>query len=108
MAQGNNLIIFPEGTRTTPGRPRLFLRGFANIATLLNAQIQLVTITCDPPTLIKGEKWWMIPPRRPVFRIHVGDRVDTKGWLGCDHRSVAARKLVRQLNAYYDRQLGHE
>jgi len=50
----------------------------------------------------------MIPPRRPVFRIHVGDRVDTKGWLGCDHRSVAARKLVRQLNAYYDRQLGHE
>jgi len=108
MAQGNNLIIFPEGTRTTPGQPRLFLRGFANIATLLNAQIQLVTITCDPPTLIKGEKWWMIPPRRPVFRIHVGDRVDTKGWLGCDHRSVAARKLVRQLNAYYDRQLGHE
>ena len=67
MAQGNSLIIFPEGTRTTPGQPRQFRRGFANIATLLEAQIQLVTITCDPPTLIKGEKWWMIPPRRPVF-----------------------------------------
>jgi 1-acyl-sn-glycerol-3-phosphate acyltransferase len=107
LAQGNSLIIFPEGTRTTPGQPRQFLRGFANIATLLEAQIQLVSITCDPPTLIKGERWWMIPPRRPVFRIHVGERIDAKGWLGCDHRSLAARKLVRQLDAYYEAQLGH-
>jgi len=107
MAQGYSLIIFPEGTRTTPGQPRQFLRGFANIATLLEAQIQLVTIECEPPTLIKGEKWWMIPPRRPVFRIHIGERIDAKGWLGCDHRSLAARKLVRQLDAYYEAQLGH-
>jgi 1-acyl-sn-glycerol-3-phosphate acyltransferase len=107
LAQGNSLIIFPEGTRTTPGKPRQFLRGFANIATLLGAEIQLVSITCDPPTLIKGEKWWMIPPRRPVFRIHVGERIDTKGWLGCAQRPLAARKLVRQLDAYYEAQLGH-
>jgi 1-acyl-sn-glycerol-3-phosphate acyltransferase len=107
MAQGNSLIIFPEGTRTTPGQPRQFLRGFANIATLLEAQIQLVTITCDPSTLTKGEKWWMIPPRRPVFRVHVGERIDAKGWLGCAYRSLAARKLVRQLEAYYEGQLGH-
>jgi 1-acyl-sn-glycerol-3-phosphate acyltransferase len=107
LAQGNSLIIFPEGTRSTPGQPRQFLRGFANIATLLEAQIQLVSITCDPPTLIKGEKWWMIPPRRPVFRILVGERIDAKGWLGCDHRSLAARKLVRRLDAYYEAQLGH-
>ena len=107
MAQGNSLIIFPEGTRTTPGQPRRFQRGFANIATMLEVQIQLVTITCYPPTLIKGEKWWMIPPRRPIFRVHVGERINAKGWFGCDHRSVAARQLVRQLEAYYEGQLGH-
>ena len=107
IAQGSSLIIFPEGTRTTPGQPRQFLRGFAHIATRLEVQIQLVTITCDPPTLIKGQKWWVIPPRRPVYRILVGERIDAKGWLGCDHRSLAARKLVRQLDAYYEAQLGH-
>jgi 1-acyl-sn-glycerol-3-phosphate acyltransferase len=107
MAEGNSLIIFPEGTRTTPGQPRQFLRGFAHIATRLEAQIQLVTIACDPPTLIKGQKWWVIPPRRPVYRIVVGERIDAKGWLGCDHRSLAARKIVRQLHAYYEAQLGH-
>ena len=107
MAQGNNLIIFPEGTRSTPGQPLHFRRGFANIATLLETQIQMVTITCDPPTLVKGEKWWMVPARRPLFRLHFGDRIDAKGWFGCEHRSIAARMLVRQLEAYYEGQLGH-
>ena len=107
MRQGNNLIIFPEGTRTTPGQPMHLRRGFANIATMLEAEVQMVTITCDPPTLVKGEKWWMIPARRPKFRVAFGDRIDAKGWFGCEHRSVAARQLVRQLEAYYEGQLGH-
>ena len=107
MREGNSLIIFPEGTRTTPGQPMLFRRGFANIATLLEAQIQLVTITCEPATLVKGEKWWMVPAQRPLFCVRVGERIDASGWLGCEHRSLAARKLVRQLEAYYKGQLGH-
>jgi hypothetical protein len=49
----------------------------------------------------------MIPPHRPVFRVHFGERINAKGWFGCGHRSVAARKLVRQLEAYYEGQLGH-
>jgi 1-acyl-sn-glycerol-3-phosphate acyltransferase len=107
ISQGNSLIIFPEGTRTTPGQPMRFRRGFANIAALLEAQIQMVTITCDPPTLVKGEKWWVVPRRRPLFRVQIGERIDAKGWFGCKHRSLAARKIVRQLEAYYARQLGH-
>nr|WP_282189075.1 lysophospholipid acyltransferase family protein [Azospirillum sp. SYSU D00513] len=107
MAEGNDLIIFPEGTRTVPGEPMRFRRGFANVATFLEAQIQLVTITCQPLTLIKGEKWWQIPPRRPLFRVVVGDCLDVRDQLGCEYRSLAARKLVRSLEEYYVEKLSH-
>ena len=107
LAQGDSLIIFPEGTRSVPGEPLRFRRGFANVATLLEAEIQLVTITCRPLTLVKGEKWWMIPPRRPLFRVVAGDRLDAKGWLGYEYRSRAARKLVRTLEEYYAERLAN-
>ncbi len=51
---GSNLIIFPEGTRSRPGHLPRFHRGFANLATMTGAPIQLVVITCDPPTLTKA------------------------------------------------------
>ena len=106
LAEGNSLIIFPEGTRSVPREPMHLRRGFANIATLLQAHIQLVTITCDPPTLVKGESWWIIPPRRPLFRVEVGDRLDPASLLDCKYRSLAVRKLVRRVEDYYAERLG--
>src|SRR6185312_5089704 len=55
LAAGGNLIIFPEGTRSVPGQRLRFQRGFAHIATLTGANLQLVAITCEPVTLIKGQ-----------------------------------------------------
>jgi len=102
---GDNLIIFPEGTRTKPGERPRFQRGFANIALLTAAPIKLVTITCTPLTLTKGEPWWRIPPRRPHFRVQVGDSLDTQELLRRQERSLAARALVRHLETYYGERL---
>lgn len=102
---GDNLLIFPEGTRTRPGEPLHFHRGFANIALLTKARIQLITISCNPLTLTKGEPWWRIPLRRPHFRIAVGDNLDAKRLLDQQSRSLAARALVRQIENYYGEQL---
>lgn len=107
LARGDSLIIFPEGTRTTPGEPPRFRRGFANIATMLEADIQLVTLTCTPLTLVKGESWWIIPSCRPRFHVQVGERLDARQWMGYEYRSLAARKLVRQLEEYYMECLGN-
>jgi 1-acyl-sn-glycerol-3-phosphate acyltransferase len=105
LAEGNSLIIFPEGTRSMPRQAMQLRRGFANIATLLQAQIQLVTITCDPPTLVKGENWWTIPHRRPLFRVEVGDCLDAASSPDCKYRSLAVRKLVRRVEDYYSERL---
>lgn len=101
LASGNHLIIFPEGTRSAPGEPIRFRRGFANIATCLGAEIQPVTISCSPATLTKGEKWWAIPERRPRFRVEIGERLNTRSWLTCEHRPIAVRKIVRHFEEYY-------
>lgn len=101
------LIIFPEGTRSTPGEPMQLQRGFANIALLLGIEIQLVTITCAPPTLLKGQKWYAIPPRRPVFCVDVGEMISVKHMLNDHERPLAARKLVRMVTAYYEGKLAN-
>lgn len=66
VAAGHTLVIFPEGTRTPPGRVLGPLRpGFALIARRANAAIQLLHIRCNSNVLAKGCAWWK-PPRMPV------------------------------------------
>jgi 1-acyl-sn-glycerol-3-phosphate acyltransferase len=105
MAAGKDLIIFPEGTRSRPGESLQFRRGFANIALLAEAPIQLVTIDCRPIMLSKGDPWWKIPQKRSHFRVSVGECLDAGGSLGYQYRSLAARQLVRRLQAYFTERL---
>jgi 1-acyl-sn-glycerol-3-phosphate acyltransferase len=101
LKRGGNIIIFPEGTRSVPGALPRFHRGFANIATLTRAQVQPVVITCSPPTLCKGDPWWSVPSTRPVFRVLIKDCVDETAYLDHRYRSLASRKLVSRMEAYY-------
>ncbi|HEV2676099.1 MAG TPA: lysophospholipid acyltransferase family protein [Aliidongia sp.] len=105
LDQGQSLIIFPEGTRTKPGALPRFRRGFANLATIAGAAIQLVVITCDPPTLFKGDPWWRIPVRKPHFHLVVDECLDANMYLRYPYRSIAARKLVAYLEAHYAEKL---
>lgn len=107
LAEGRNLVVFPEGTRTKPRERVRFRRGFAHIATLLRADIRYVLITCVPATLAKGDPWWAIPERRPVFAISSGGLLQGETWKIHEHRSIAARTLVRSLEGYYNERLAN-
>jgi 1-acyl-sn-glycerol-3-phosphate acyltransferase len=107
LSAGNNLIVFPEGTRSIPDQPLHFQRGFAHIAMLSGAILQPITITCEPVTLIKGEPFYKIPDSRPNFRIEVADEIDPRPFLGADSRTLGARKLVAYLEADYCARLSH-
>lgn len=107
LRAGDSLIIFPEGTRSVPGSPPRFRRGFANVAVITEAPIQPVVISCEPPTLTKGQPWWHIPRRRPVFRLSVDECIDIRTYLTDRRRSLAARRLVNDLQRYYLERLSY-
>lgn len=98
---GNNLLIFPEGTRTPlHGRP-LLQRGAANVAVRGRLDITPVRIRCTPPVLTKGAKWYRVPERRAHFVIDVGDDIPIREFIGNEPReALAARHLTDYLNDY--------
>lgn len=103
---GNNLILFPEGTRTRPDQSILFKRGAANM--IVRGKIKQVTpvvITCSEPTLTKGNSWYQIPRQALHFQLEVLDDLTVStGWgvgrcSAIDEADEAARQ-VRNLTQY--------
>jgi 1-acyl-sn-glycerol-3-phosphate acyltransferase len=102
LQDGNNLIIFPEGTRTEKNAAICMKRGAANIAVRGARNITPVLIHCAPMTLGKGEKWWQIPPRRAQFRIEVLDDIPIATFIDAAASEVlAARRLTDYLQSYF-------
>lgn len=60
---GRSLLIFPEGTRSPVDGLHPFSRGAAQIAIRTGVPVVPVVITCEPPTLGKGDPWYAVPVR---------------------------------------------
>lgn len=102
LQNGNALIIFPEGTRTQPGKPFRFQRGAAGIALRSNVDITPVVIGCTPSTLTKSEKWYQIPPTSFYVTLDVHEPLRVRDVVDTDApRSVAARHLTSYLQDYF-------
>ncbi|MCE9667106.1 1-acyl-sn-glycerol-3-phosphate acyltransferase [Myxococcus stipitatus] len=106
---GNNLIIFPEGTRTPVHGPMKLQRGAANIAVRGPCNITPVTIRCEPLGLTKGTPWWRVPPSRMNFTIVVRDDLDVTALVeGAGGEALAARNLTARLHDYFSQETqGH-
>jgi 1-acyl-sn-glycerol-3-phosphate acyltransferase len=102
---GNNLIIFPEGTRT-PVHGRMQLqRGAANIAVRGPCNITPVTIRCEPLGLSKGTPWWKVPKRPMHFTIRVEDDIPISSHdVDAGDAAKAARQLTTRLHCYFSRE----
>ncbi|MCC2676226.1 MAG: 1-acyl-sn-glycerol-3-phosphate acyltransferase [Ramlibacter sp.] len=105
MRTGNNLIIFPEGTRTSRTEPMRLQRGAARVAVHGGKDITPVRIRCTPATLAKGEKWYQVPLARPHFRIEVDETIAVSPFIaGAPSHALAARHLNQHLTDYFSRE----
>jgi 1-acyl-sn-glycerol-3-phosphate acyltransferase len=95
LREGQNVIVFPEGTRTTPGQALQFHRGAASIAVRAAAIVTPVFIRCDPTTLAKNMRWYQIPDRRVRFTFRVGADIDPSSL-----RTVPAPRASREFNEH--------
>jgi 1-acyl-sn-glycerol-3-phosphate acyltransferase len=102
---GQTLIIFPEGTRTTPDEGIQFKRGAANIAIRTGSEITPVLIYCTPTTLTSGGHWYKVPDHRVHFRILVQDPMEVDLYLKGSAPSRGSRKLNLDLIDYFSREL---
>lgn len=71
LKAGGGLLLFPEGTRSVPGRPIDFKPGAAAVAVRTGVAVLPITIECTPLFLTKDEPWYSVPPKRPHFAIRI-------------------------------------
>lgn len=108
LMSGRTLIIFPEGTRTTPGETLKFQRGAAKIACYASTDITPVSIQATSGTLIKGSRWYQIPKDGPVeISLKVGKPIHVGRFYDKQKSSLplAARRLNRYLQDYFQEEV---
>ena len=93
---GETLLMFPEGTRTVPGKPLTMQRGAANVALRAARVLTPVYISCEPSTLSKNLPWYRIPPSRPKWTLRVGDDIDLGAYRDAP-LPIASRRLHADL-----------
>jgi 1-acyl-sn-glycerol-3-phosphate acyltransferase len=108
LKRGENIIIFPEGTRSTPGTPLKLQRSLGNLAILANVDIQALIMDCHPSAYTKGEKWYKIPVKRPLLHLNGGQFFPCSNYRNDLPRSLGVRALMRDIQHYYNRHLGYE
>lgn len=98
------LIIFPEGTRTTPQTPLKLQRGASNIAVRANVDITPIIIDCTPLTLTKCVPWYEVPECKMHFTIQVCDVIKVEPFVRNIQPSKGSRMLTRELSQYFNRE----
>ena len=102
---GDNLVVFPEGTRTPLQGDMQLQRGAANIAVRARCIVTPVTILVSTPMLPKEIPWYKVPPVRPHFTVTVRDDIHIGQFFASDRPpSLAARDLTRWLHELFTRE----
>ncbi len=101
LQNGESVVLFPEGTRSVPGRPFRFQRGAAYMALRAGVKPTLVTIRCNPPMLMKNIPWYSIPLSRPHFQFDIANADNLLQLGGVEESPLAAREITHKLKAFF-------
>jgi 1-acyl-sn-glycerol-3-phosphate acyltransferase len=96
LERGQQLLVFPEGTRTRKKPVNSFKGGFALIAKRAGAPIQTVIIETDNPCLSKGWPLFKKPVLPVAFKVRLGERFEV---------SDDVHAFVAKLEDYFHRAL---
>ena len=99
---GRCLLLFPEGTRSPLRSLGPLRRGAAHVALRAGAPLIPVTITCEPPTLMKGQPWYRVPNRTVDFTIEVSEPLWPDAAVP---PAVAARQVTDEIREIYEGRL---
>ncbi|MFN7696092.1 MAG: lysophospholipid acyltransferase family protein [Burkholderiales bacterium] len=92
LQHGGQLVLFPEGTRTTVRPLNPFQGGVTLIAKRAGVPIQTVFIDTHSPYLCKGWPLWRLPPLPIEFTVRLGRRFEPAN---------DAHAQLRELHTYF-------
>lgn len=98
LRTGRQLLIFPEGTRTSGQEVNAFKGGFALIAQRAGVPVQTVFIESNSPFLSKGWPLLKKPDFPLIYRVRLGPALTVDGDL---------RDFIADLHALYRRSLAN-
>jgi len=93
---GSQLLLFPEGTRTTRAPVNHLKGGAALVAKRAGAPIQTVLIETTSPFLSKGWPLYRVPPMPICYRVRLGRRFMPRDNLA---------EMIAELEAYFTAEL---
>lgn len=92
LANGNSVLIFPEGTRIAKGETSKFARGGTNLA--IEAQVPIVPIAHNAGTYWPADKFLKLPG---TVKIVIGQPIDTQG--------KDSRSLTEEVKSWIDQEV---
>jgi 1-acyl-sn-glycerol-3-phosphate acyltransferase len=105
LESGSNIVVFPEGTRSSTENSLNFKRGAANIAIRCQANYQPIFISVKPSTLTKKESWYNVPHKKFVITLAAGKAIDNNEYFDKMNTSLAVRALTRETQQYFCKEL---
>jgi 1-acyl-sn-glycerol-3-phosphate acyltransferase len=109
LRSGRSLVVFPEGTRSPARALGHFHRGAARIALASGRDLLPVLVTCDPPTLMRGQPWYDVPDRPFEYTLRVGEPIAVRAYCEAlergESRGRVARRLTAELREFFEKGL---
>ena len=109
LAQGFDVLVFPEGTRSPPGGLLPFHRGAFEIAKRAKVPVAPLLLRCTPSALTKGLSITQLPPTAAVLTVEPQPLVPTESFAGssrdlCEavHKSYHSALLTADLEQHDD------
>jgi 1-acyl-sn-glycerol-3-phosphate acyltransferase len=99
---GENLIIFPEGTRT---KERIEMhKGAFYIAVRAAESLKILCVKMSPKSLKKGDPWYDTPKVMMKYEIYERDAVDLGAFEPARPNPVRVRLLHKKVQEIYDKE----
>jgi 1-acyl-sn-glycerol-3-phosphate acyltransferase len=98
LQAGEQLLVFPEGTRGSDQPISPFKGGVGIIAQHSGAEVQTVLFECNTRYLGKGWPVWKLPKWPMIYRVRLGKRFSLE-------KNGNVKEFVAKLEEYYSREL---
>jgi 1-acyl-sn-glycerol-3-phosphate acyltransferase len=106
LRAGRSVLLFPEGTRSPKGGLGSFQRGALHAALRAGKPLRTVVLSCSPPALMRGRRWWQMPTERLAIGVDARATLDPSAWVEPGmSRGVAARRASAALHDFYAKTL---